>query len=81
MYNMFVSEVVNSYVNYVLFDLGIIRGYVDIVGFRNVFGNEIWSIYNLNNYIKYIMKLKYSLWFYFYFIKSINKILKKKIKV
>lgn len=54
MYNMFVSEVVNSYVNYVLFDL-------DIVGFRNVFGNEIWSIYNLNNYIKYIMKLKYSL--------------------
>lgn len=56
MYNMFVSEVANSYVNYVLFDSGITRGYADTVGFRNVPGNEIWSIYNPNNYTKYIMK-------------------------
>lgn len=61
MYNMFVSEVANSYVNYVLSDSGITRGYVDTVGFRNVPGNEIWSIYNPNHYTKYIMKLKYSL--------------------
>lgn len=81
MYNMFVSEVANSYVNYVLSDSGITRGYVDTVEFRNVPGNEIWSIYNPNNYTKYIMKLKYSLWFYLYFIKSINKNSKKKFKV
>lgn len=61
MYNKFVSEVANSYVNYVLSDSGITRGYADTVGFRNVPGNEIWSIYNPNNYTKYIMKLKYSL--------------------
>lgn len=61
LYNMFVSEVANSYVNYVLSDSGITRGYADTVGFRNVPGNEIWSIYNPNNYTKYIMKLKYSL--------------------
>lgn len=44
MYNMFVSEVANSYVNYVLSDSGITRGYADTVGFRNVPGNEILSI-------------------------------------
>lgn len=58
MYNMFVSEVANSYVNYVLSDSGITRGYADTVGFRNVPGNEIWSIYNPNNYTKYIMNVK-----------------------
>lgn len=56
MYNMSVSEVANSYVNCVLSDSGITRGYADTVGFRNVPGNEIWSIYNPNNYTKYIMK-------------------------
>lgn len=58
MYNMFVSEVANSYVNYMLSDSGITRGYADTVGFRNVPGNEIWSIYNPNNYTKYIMNVK-----------------------
>lgn len=58
MYNMFVSEVANSYVNYVLSNSGITRGYADTVGFRNVPGNEIWSIYNPNNYTKYIMNVK-----------------------
>lgn len=58
MYNMFVSEVANSYVNYVLSDSGTTRGYADTVGFRNVPGNEIWSIYNPNNYTKYIMNVK-----------------------
>lgn len=60
---MFVSEVANSYVNYVLSDSGITRGYnyADTVGFRNVPGNEILLIHNPNNYTKFIMKLKYSL--------------------
>lgn len=61
MYNMFVSEVANSYVNYVLSDSGITRGYADTVGFRNVPGNEILLIHTPNNYTKFILKLKYSL--------------------